>query len=304
MKKSLVLFSFALSLCVSAALAQDVTIAGSSTVYPISLSMAEEYAIESGFDVAVESTGTGGGFTRFCAGETAINNASRPIEDDEYEECAANGIAAEDIIEIPVAFDALTVAVNPEEDFVQCLDYEQLGQIWQDDNSGPAVWSDIIEGGPEEEISLYGPSTGSGTLDYFVEEVLEGVYGEEANHTADYFPSEEDDVLAENVAQDPYGLVYLGYAYYASDPERLKALEISGEDGQCVSPSVETIEDNTYPLSRPLLIYVNRQMMNDSEALRGFVEFYLSEDSREFISDTGYALLDDSTYEEGLGSLD
>lgn len=299
MKKFLVLLSF----FAAYAFAQDVSIAGSSTVYPISLSMAEEFSIESGYDVAVESTGTGGGFTRFCAGETAINDASRPIEEDEYEACAESGIPEEDILEIPVAFDALTVAVNPEAEFVQCLNYEQLGQIWQD-GEGVESWADVVEGGPAEEINLFGPSTGSGTFDYFIEEVLEGVYGEEANHTADYFPSEEDDVLAENVAQEEYGMVYLGYAYYASDPDRLKSLEIENDAGECVAPSVETIEDNSYPLSRPLFIYVNRQMMNENEALREFVEFYLSEDNRELISDTGYALLGEDAYAEGLSSLE
>ncbi len=284
------------------AYAQDINIAGSSTVYPITLGMAEEFNIETGLDIAVASTGTGGGFKSFCAGETDISDASRPIKDSEREACAQNGL--DNIIEIKVAWDALTVAVNPENDWATCMTYEQLAKIWQRDDAAKHTWVDYIEGAPNETINLYGPSTGSGTLDYFVEEVLGKVYGDKANHTANYFPSEEDDVLAENVGQDLYGMVYLGYAYYASDPSRLKALAIENEDGNCVLPSVEHIEDGTYPLSRPIFIYTDASIVASKPAVKQFIEFYLDPANRSIIGDTGYAELNDAEYNTSLETID
>lgn len=290
-----------LGLFVTYGFAQDVNIAGSSTVYPISLGMAEEFNIETGTDVQVASTGTGGGFTAFCAGETDISNASRPIKDSELEACAENG--RDNIIEIPVAWDALTVAVNPENDWAECMDYEQLATIWQDDGESSHTWVDYIVDAPLETINLFGPSTGSGTFDYFIEEVLETVYGEEANHTAAYFPSEEDDVLAENVGQDPYSMVYLGYAYYISDPERLKALAIENEEGNCVLPSNENIENGTYALSRPIFIYTDASVLEEKPVVKDFLEFYLDAVNREVIAATGYSVLDDEEYDASLEAI-
>ena len=286
-----------LLLLVPAAFAQDdaINVAGSSTVYPITLGMAEEFNIETGTNVTVQSTGTGGGFELFCGGETDINDASRPIEQDEIDACEANGITP---IEIPVAFDALTIAVNPENDWVDCMTTEELQTLWAPDSSVER-WSDIRAEWPNEPINLFGPATTSGTFDYFTETIV----GEADASRTDYFPSEEDEVLAENVTNDPYALVYLGYAYYAEDTERLKAVAVDSGEG-CVEPSVENIENNTYtPLSRPLFIYVSDQALQNKPAVRDFVTFYLSEDTREVIADTGYALLDDSAYEEGLSSI-
>ncbi len=285
-----------LLLLTPAAFAQDaINIAGSSTVYPVTLGMAEEFNIETGTDVTVQSTGTGGGFELFCDGETAINDASRPIEQDEIEACQANGINP---IEIPVAFDALTIAVNPENDWVDCMTTEELQTLWAPDSS-VEQWSDIRAEWPDEPINLFGPATTSGTFDYFTETIV----GEADASRTDYFPSEEDEVLAENVTNDPYALVYLGYAYYAEDTERLKAVAVDSGEG-CVEPSVENIENNTYtPLSRPLFIYVSDQALQNNPAVRDFVTFYLSPDNREVIADTGYALLNDSTYEEGLSKI-
>ena len=286
-----------LLLLVPAAFAQDdaINVAGSSTVYPITLGMAEEFNIETGTNVTVQSTGTGGGFELFCGGETDINDASRPIEQDEIDACEANGITP---IEIPVAFDALTIAVNPENDWVDCMTTEELQTLWAPDSSVER-WSDIRAEWPNEPINLFGPATTSGTFDYFTETIV----GEADASRTDYFPSEEDEVLAENVTNDPYALVYLGYAYYAEDTDRLKAVAVDSGEG-CVEPSVENIENNTYtPLSRPLFIYVSDQALQNKPAVRDFVTFYLSEDTREVIADTGYALLDDSAYEEGLSSI-
>ena len=293
--KKITLLLCALVLFLGTALAQDVNVAGSSTVYPITLGMAEEYNIESGVDISVQSTGTGGGFELFCNGETDINDASRPIKQSELDACAANGITP---IELSVAYDALTVAVNPENDWVDCMTTEELNLLWQPD-SAVQNWSDVRSDWPNEKINLFGPATTSGTFDYFTETII----GESGSSRTDYFPSEEDEVLAENVTNDEYAMVYLGYAYYAEDTERLKAVAIDGGEG-CVEPSVENIENSTYtPLSRPLFIYVSEQAMTDNQNVRDFVEFYLNADNREIIADTGYALLDDSVYEEGMTKL-
>ena len=275
--------------------AQDINVAGSSTVYPITLSMAEEFNIETNTNISVQSTGTGGGFELFCNGESDINDASRPIKQEEIDACAANGITP---IEIPVAYDALTVAVNPENDWVDCMTIDELNTLWTPDST-VTTWSDLNADWPAEPINLFGPATTSGTFDYFTETVV----GESGSSRTDYFPSEEDEVLAENVTNDPYAMVYLGYAYYAEDTDRLKALEIDGGNG-CVAPSVENIENGTYtPLSRPLFIYVSDQAMANNSNVRDFVEFYLNADNRELIADTGYAVLNDSVYEEGMGKL-
>ena len=294
--KSVILSALLLLALTPAAFAQDaVNIAGSSTVYPITLGMGEEFNIETGTNVTVQSTGTGGGFELLCRGEIDINDASRPIKDSELEACEANGITP---IEISVAYDALTVAVNPENDWADCMTTDELKTLWEPD-SPVTQWSDVRSDWPSETINLFGPATTSGTFDYFTETIV----GEEDSSRTDYFPSEEDEVLAENVTNDPYALVYLGYAYYAEDTERLKAVAVDSGSG-CVEPSVENIENNTYtPLSRPLLIYVSDQALANNPAVRGFVETYLSPDNREIISDTGYALLDDSVYEEGLSKI-
>ena len=294
-KKTTLLLSILTLLTLTAALAQDINVAGSSTVYPITLGMAEEFNIETGTDISVQSTGTGGGFELFCNGETDINDASRPITQDEIDACAANGVTP---IEISVAFDALTIAVNPENDWADCMTTEELNLLWAPD-SAVQTWSDIRSDWPNEEINLFGPATTSGTFDYFTETIV----GESGSSRTDYFPSEENEVLAENVTNDPYALVYLGYAYYAEDTERLKAVAVDSGEG-CVEPSVENIENNTYtPLSRPLFIYVSDTAMAENQNVRDFVEFYLNADNREIIADTGYALLNDSVYEEGMAKL-
>ena len=288
MKNMLIL----IALLVGLAFAQDVNIAGSSTVYPISLPLAEEWSIETGLDVSVASTGTGGGFTIFCRGETDITGASRPIAEDELAICEENGI---DPIELLIAFDALTVAVNNDADWVDCMTVAEVKALWEPDSS-VTTWADIRPEWPAEDINLFGAATTSGTFDYFTEEII----GEEGASRTDYFPSEEDDILAENVANDINGLVYFGYAYYVADPERLKAVAIDDGNG-CVLPSVENIENGSYtPLSRPLFLYVSDVDLTEKTAVQNFVEFALSPASRDIIAESGYAVLDESVYEEDL----
>lgn len=299
---SLALFTFAL---ITFASAEDFSVAGSSTVYPVTLAVAEEFNIETGVNVEVSSTGTGGGFRRFCAGETAINNASRPIKQKEIDDCAANGITP---IELPVAYDALTVAVNPENDWATCMTTLELKMLWEP-GSIVTYWSDIRDGWPEEKINLYGPASTSGTFDYFTEVIV----GQTGASRTDYFPSEEDDILAENVHSDKNGLLYVGYAYYINDTERLRAVAINSIDtdpsapdfdDNCITPSVENIENGTYtPLSRPLFIYVSDVALNSNPDVRSFANFYFAEEQLEIIGDVGYARLDDDVYEANLAKV-
>lgn len=286
MKKILAL----LALIPGTALAQQIAVDGSSTVYPISLAMAEEFQIVNpDAQVTVGFAGTGGGFERFCAGETQISDASRVIEDDEIAACEAAGIP---FIELPIAADALTVVVNPENDWVECLTTEQLTQIWSADG-GVTNWSDVDPSFPNEPIELYAPGVDSGTFDYFNEAII----GDDAEIRQDFSPSEDDNVLVQGVQGNANAMGFFGYAYYAENPDTLKAVEIDNGNG-CVAPSAETVVDATYePLSRPLFIYVSQNAVDSTPAVQDFVDFYLSPDNRELIQDTGYVTYDDSIYE-------
>lgn len=294
----LVLFSVLTLSFLTLGSAQDVNITGSSTVYPIAVAMADEFNIETGIEVSVVSSGSSTGLKALCSGDVPIANASRHIKEKDYLICDENDISRDDIIELPIGLDALTVAVNPENEVTSCLDYEQLASIWQNE-SGIKNWTDVFDDAPEKsEIKLYGPSTASGTYGFFVEEVLEGVYGDEASHSVDYFPTEDDAVIVELVSENKYSLLYVGLAYYLENEDSLKALEIDGGEG-CVAPSGETATDGSYPLSRPLFMYVNKNMLAD-EGVFDFLEFVLSEDFRDIITEVGYATLSDEMYEEAL----
>ena len=286
----LALFSLPLLSLFSFVSAQGISVDGSSTVYPISLAMAEEYQLEDPeARITVAFSGTGGGFERFCAGETQISNASRVIEEDEIAACEENGI---EFIELPVAADALTVVVNPENDWVECVTTEQLTQIWGPDST-VSNWSDVDAAWPNEPMELYGAGTDSGTFDYFTD----AINGEEGAIRTDYFPSEDDNVLVQGVQGNVNAMGFFGFAYYNENPDSLKALEVDGGDG-CVAPSAETVEDASYtPLSRPLLIYVSAEAAESNPVVQGFIDFYLSPDSRELIEDTGYVAYGDEIYE-------
>lgn len=279
-----VLSSFAL------AFAQEIRVDGSSTVYPITLAVAEEFSIEyPDSNVSVAFSGTGGGFSKFCAGEIQISDASRIIKQSEIDACAAAGIQ---FIEIPVAFDALTVVVNAENDWAQCLTVDELSMMWRD-GQGVTTWADIRPEWPAEEITFFAPGVDSGTFDYFVEEII----GEDFDIRTDFFPSEDDNVLIQGVEGDRYAVSFFGYAYYLEEADRLNAVRIDDGNG-CVEPSTETIESGTYtPLARPLFIYVSETAAAVESTVQEFVTFYLSEDARDLIASTGYALLDPAAYE-------
>ena len=296
-------FSFALLSCGGGSqgessageLSGSISVDGSSTVYPITEAIAEEFGLEQqgAVRVTVGLSGTGGGFKRFCAGETDISNASRPIKDSERELCTRNRV---DFVEIPVAYDGLSVVANPQNNFAQCLTVDELRKVWAP-GSKVARWSDIRQGFPNTQLKLYGPGTNSGTFDYFTEEVI----GEQGASRADYTASEDDNVLVQGVEGDVNALGYFGFAYYKENAQRLKLVAVDGGKG-CVTPSEATIKNGTYsPLSRPLFIYVSGKAIARPE-VKAFVEFYLTHGA-ELVPQVGYVPLDAPQYQQALSKL-
>jgi phosphate transport system substrate-binding protein len=243
---------------------------GSSTVGPLVSAAAESFRAEQpGVDVTVGISGTGGGFERFCAGETDISNASRPIKDDEEVPlCEDNGI---EYTELQVANDALTVVVNPENDWAGCLTVDQLKTMWEPGAEGEVTsWNQVDPSFPDEELLLFGAGTDSGTFDYFTG----AVNGEEGASRTDYQATEDDNVTVEGVANETGGLGYFGFSYFEQNQDRLKAVEIDGGDG-CVAPSVEAAQSGDYaPLSRPLFIYVKNESLQRPE-VKAFVRYII-----------------------------
>ena len=265
----------------------EINIDGSSTVYPISAAVAEDFdAVAGDVRVNVGFSGTGGGFEGFCAGETHISDASRPIRQNEIDACAENGI--DDILEIEVGLDALTVMVHPDNDFVECLTIEQLHEIFRTD--GATNWSEVDASFPDRSIALYFPGTDSGTFDYFVETVIKDV-DETAFHRGDGTASEDDNVLAQGIGGDGDSIGYFGFAYFQDAGQSLKAVSIDGGDG-CVAPSFDSALDGSYPLSRPLYIYTRELFLAEhpmNPVLR-FVEFYL-DNATVLVAEVGYVSL-------------
>ena len=273
----------------------SVEIDGSSTVYPITEAVAEEFMLAngSGVRVTVGVSGTGGGFKRFCAGETVISNASRPIKDSEREQCEAAGV---DPVELEIAYDGISLVANPDNAFAQCLTVEELRAIWQP-NSTVRTWSQVRQGFPNSPMKLYGPGTDSGTFDYFTE----AINGEEDASRSDYTASEDDNVLVQGVQGDAGALGYMGFAYYQENSESLKLLGVDNGAG-CVQPSAETIRGGQYaPLSRPVYIYVSRTALERPE-VRAFVDFYL-DNAGELAESVGYIPLEAAAYEQTRASL-
>jgi phosphate transport system substrate-binding protein len=248
---------------------------GSSTVGPFVQRAAEEFKGEQDVDVTVGISGTGGGFERFCAGETDLSNASRAIEEDEAAMCEENGV---EYIEVRVATDALTNVVNVDNDWATCLTVDQLNAIWKP-RSKVENWNQVDPSLPDVALHLFGPGTDSGTFDYFTDEIN----GEEGASRTDFQASEDDNVLVQGVAGDRGGLGYFGFSYFEENQDRLKALQVDGGSG-CVAPSAQTARDGSYtPLSRPLFVYVKRSSYDENEDVRNFVAFML--DNNESIAE-------------------
>jgi phosphate transport system substrate-binding protein len=266
----------------------SVSIDGSSTVYPISEAVAEEFnAMYPRVRVTIGVSGTGGGFKKFAVGETDINDASRPIKDKEMAKAKENGIG---FIELPVAFDGLSVVVNPENDWVDHLSTEELQRIWQPE-SDVMLWSDVRPEWPKEKIKLYGPGTDSGTFDYFTE----AINGESQLCRADFTASEDDNVLVQGIAGDKYALGFFGFAYYIENTDKLKVVPVDGGNGPQV-PTHDTINNGSYsPLSRPLFIYVTDKAA-EREDVQTFVNFYL-DNAGELAGEVGYVALPEKAYD-------
>lgn len=270
-------------------LSGTVSLDGSSTVFPISEAVAEEFlAVAPRVRVTVGVSGTGGGFKKFLANEIDINDASRTIKDSEAQEALANGI---NYLEIPVAFDGLSIVVNPNNDWVDSITVEELELIWQ---PGSVVdsWNDVRPDWPDAPIRLYGPGTDSGTFDYFTE----AINGESGASRPDYTASEDDNVLVQGISGDEYALGFFGFAYYIENQDKLKVVPVDGGNGP-VAPSAITINDGTYsPLSRPIFIYLNTASLARPE-VRSFVDFYI-DNAGALANEVGYIELRADQYQE------
>ncbi len=276
------------------ALKGDVKIDGSSTVYPISEAVAEEFrTVAPEVRVTVGLSGTGGGFKKFSRGEIDINDASRNIKAEEAEACTANNIQ---FIELEIAYDGLTVVVNPENTWVDYLTVAELKKMWEPEAQGTVKkWSEIRAGWPDTEFRLYGAGTESGTYDYFTEAIV----GKSHSSRGDYTASEDDNVLVQGVSTDKNGLAFFGYAYYEENKAKLKVVPIDDQDDSNgsgpVAPSIETVKNKSYaPLSRPLFIYVNSSAVKRPEVTE-FVRFYLSQTSN-IVREVGFIPLSDEEY--------
>ncbi|NJM98214.1 MAG: PstS family phosphate ABC transporter substrate-binding protein [Phormidesmis sp. RL_2_1] len=280
-------------LTTAVALAQSsiIEIDGSSTVFPITEAMAEEFVgANPDIDISVGVSGTGGGFEKFCAGETVISNASRPIKDSEKATCEANGIAYE---EIPVAIDAITIVINPENDWATEMTVEDLQTIWTEASEGVITnWNQVDSSYPDAPLNLFGPGSDSGTFDYFNEEILgEDAAGEQISSRGDYTASEDDNVLVLGVSRDVNALGYFGLSYYLENQDILKAVGIENPDGEFIVPdkTSETIAQYK-PLGRELYIYVNTEATATRSEVNSFVEYYL-DNLETIVPEVGYVVL-------------
>ncbi|MGB7784808.1 MAG: PstS family phosphate ABC transporter substrate-binding protein [Salinimicrobium sp.] len=299
MKKSILIAAVALSVMSCGNNKKDnandsssISIDGSSTVYPITEAIAEEYRAEDpDVDVTIGVSGTGGGFKKFGRGETDISDASRPIKDEEKANAKDNNI---DYVELEVAYDGLAVVVNPENDWVQCMTVEELKKIWSPEAQNTITrWNQVNPEWPDEEIHLFGPGVASGTFDYFTEAIV----GESGSSRGDYTASEDDNVLVQGVAGDKYGLGFFGLAYFEENQDKLKMIAVDGGEG-CVEPNQETVSSGKYaPLSRPLFIYVNSSSVQKNPKVVDFVKFYLNE-APSLLKDVGYVPLTEEEYKE------
>jgi phosphate transport system substrate-binding protein len=271
-----------------------IKIDGSSTVFPITEAVAEEFqkAKKGAVKVTVGISGTGGGFKKFCRGETDISDASRPILKKEMDACKAAGI---EYYELPVAFDALTVMVNPKNDWIKSMTVAELKMIWEPAAQGKIMkWNQVNPKWPDAPIKLYGAGSDSGTFDYFTEAVV----GKAKSSRGDYTASEDDNVLVQGIANDKNALGYFGFAYYAENPTKLKAVAVDGGKGAVV-PSAKTVEDGSYnPLGRPIFIYISKKAAAKPE-VKEFVEFYLK-NSAPLVKQVKYVSLPASAYQTAL----
>jgi len=290
-----ILSLIAAALAATPAFAQIVKVDGSSTVYPVTEAVAEDFqkAKKQQVKVTVGISGTGGGFKKFCRGETDVSNASRPILKSEMADCQKAGI---EYYELPVAFDALTVVINPRNTFIKQLTVAEMKKIWEPAAQGKVMrWNQVNPAWPDQPMKLFGPGADSGTFDYFTEAVV----GKAKSSRGDFTASEDDNVLVTGVARDVNGLGYFGYAYYIENKDKLKAVPIVNDKGQAVEPSMEAVLKGSYnPLARPIFIYVNAKSLAKPE-VKEFVEYYLK-NGAALAREVKYVPLPDSAYRIAL----
>lgn len=282
----------------SGTLSGGIDIAGSSTVFPLAKAISVAFQDQhSQVEISLSSTGTGGGFENFfCQGETDFNNASRQILDAERNRCSGNGIEP---LELRVATDAITVIVNNDADWVECMTVEELRQIWKP--NGAKQWSDVRQEWPDEPINLFGAADTSGTFDYFTKSIV----GEEGKQRNDYQATEKDNTIVQGVSGDRYAMGYLGFAYYRSNQEAVKAIAIDNGDS-CVEPEIETAKTGAYqPLSRPLFTYVSKPALEKPQVAE-FARFFVEQSTNEEIvtEQVGYVPNTDDRMNEQLGALE
>ncbi|WP_336344960.1 PstS family phosphate ABC transporter substrate-binding protein [Halalkalicoccus ordinarius] len=280
-------------------LSGEVIVTGSSTVFPISDQMAQNFMEENpDVNVTVDSTGSGGGFeNHFCPGNSDINGASRPIKEEESASCEENGVEP---VEFQVAGDALTMAVSPDNDWVDSMTYDQMAQIWQE--GGAETWADVNSDWPDEEFELFGPDDTSGTFDWFTENVV----GEAGNHRSDYEPTEDDNIIVEGLENNEYSIGYFGFAYYQENQDRVKALAVAESEGdEPVEPSLEAAQAGDYPMARPLFIYPSGNSLSEKEQVYAFTEYYLDNSDESFIGEEiGYVPSNSEQVDENLSTLE
>ena len=277
-----------------------VLIDGSSTVFPISEALGEEFQRETRGRVTAGLSGTGGGFKKFCRGEIDIAGASRPIKAEEAEACRAAGV---EFIELPVALDALAVIVHPSNAFVDCLTVAELKKLWSPEAQGKVTtWDQVRAGWPKQPVRLFGAGTDSGTFDYFTK----AINGEEGASRGDYTATEDDNVTITGVSRDQYAMGYLGLAYVTENAGKVKAVPIRQADGRCIAPSAQAARDSSYqPLSRPLFYYVNRKFAEERPHVTSFMAFAFNpEVSAELVSQVGYVPLPTQAYALAKGKFD
>ena len=278
----------------SGADSSEILIDGSSTVFPISQAVAEEFRVDRPeVQIPVGISGTGGGFKRFVEGDIDIANASRPIEESERVQAEANGVG---FTEFVIAYDGLSIVINKSNDFATCLTVDELKKIWEP-GSSVDNWNEVRSDFPDKPLRLYGPDTDSGTFDYFTD----AINGKEDASRADYTASSDDNVLVQGVSGDQGAMGYFGFAYYTENSEILNVISVDGGDG-CVGPSVTSIKEGSYsPLSRPMFIYVNNYSLQRPE-VRDFIEYYLN-NAAELAEEVGYVGLSKADYQSQLEAL-
>jgi len=285
-------------IAVGHASAQTVKIDGSSTVFPVTEAVAEEFqkSMKGKVKVTVGISGTGGGFKKFCRGETDISNASRPILKSEMDDCRKNGI---EYIELPVAYDALTVVVNPKNNFLASITVEELKKIWEPAAQGKITkWNQVNPAWPDAPLKLFGAGADSGTFDYFTEAVT----GKSKASRGDFTASEDDNVLVQGVSRDVNALGFFGYAYYYENRDKLKGVPISWKGSKAIAPSMETVLDGTYqPLARPIFIYVNAKAAQKGE-VKQFIEFF-NKHGEKLAKEVKYVPLPSKAYQYNMESM-